>query len=123
MTGARLGHYFGGVALAFRKGTGTILGTESTWWFVAAAVELPGGVQFLVVGVYVLPHESSNVRVKYVDILGTLHEMVGCLSLAHSIPPSHMLMVGDWNAHVGRLPCGLVVDAKEGNFGGPRGHR
>ena len=123
MTGARLGHYFGGVALAFREGGGTLLGTESTQWFVAAAVELPGGLRFLVVGVYVPPHESSNVRVKYVDILGTLHETVGRLSLAHSIPLSRVLMVGDWNAHVGRLPCGVVLDAEEGDFGGPRGHR
>ena len=112
-----------GLALAFREGIGTILGTEITWWFVAVAVERPGGVQFLVVGVYIPPHESSNVWAKYVDILGTLHETVGRLSLVHSIPPSCVLLVSDWNAHVGRLPCGVVVDAEEGNFGGPRGNR
>ena len=121
--GARLGHCFGGVALALWEGTGTILGTESTPWFVAVAVELPGGVQFLVVGIYIPPLESSNVKAKYVGILGTLHETVGCLLLVHSIPPSHVLLVGDWNAHVGQLPCGVVVDAEEGDFGGPRGHR
>ena len=57
----------------------------------------------------------------YCKVLDDIGEAVARLSLHFSVPPEHVVLVGDWNAHLQHLPAGIVDDSDMGDVGGPRG--
>ena len=63
----------------------------------------------MVVAVYTPLHESKNAPGKYCDVLDSLSETAGRLELQFSILSTHMVFVGDWDAHIAHCPCGDVV--------------
>lgn len=84
------------------------MASELSKWFVVVVVRVAGQPPCLVAGLYIPPATSRNVAEAYSTILGDLHEAVGRLSVRCGVPVERVLLVGDWNAHVGRLHCGEV---------------
>ena len=54
----------------------------------------------MVGGVYIPPANSRAGRVPYVDMVDAISEAVGKLALAHAVPREHVLLLGDFNAHL-----------------------
>ena len=119
----RWGRFFGGVAIAVRVGRGTLILTEASKFYVVAAIRSNTGAVYVVGGVYIPPRSSCNIDVPYADIMADLAEAVGRVQLAQGVPSQRVVLVGDWNANLAHLPCGVVADTVFGDVGGPRGAR
>ena len=53
--------------------------------------------------------------------MANLAEAVGRVQLAHAVPLQWVVLLGDWNANLAHLPCGVVDDVDLGSVSGPRG--
>ena len=73
------GIYFGGVALAVDSTRVEFLCFETSLCFVAGVLRVCRLGDFVVVVVYILPHESKYAPGKYCDVLDLLLETVGRL--------------------------------------------
>ena len=117
----RWGRFFGGVAIAVRLGKGTLLAAEATKFYVVAAIRAHTGLAYVVGGVYIPPRSSCNIDVPYAEVMADLAEAVGRVQLAHAVPLQRVVLLGDWNANLAHLPCGVVDDVDLGDVSGPRG--
>ena len=119
----RLGRFFGGVAITVRVGRGTLILTEASKFYMVAAICSNTRAVYVVGGVYIPPCSHCNINVLYADIMADLAEAVGRVQLAQGVLSQWVVLVGDWNANLAHLPCGVVDDTAFGDVGGPRGAR
>ena len=77
--GSASGVYFGGVALVVDSTRVEFLCFETSLCFVAGVLCVHGLGDFVVVTVYIPPHESWHAPGKYCEVLDLLSEMVGRL--------------------------------------------
>ena len=73
--------YFGGVSLAVDLTCVEFLCFEMSLYFVAGVLHIWRLSDFVVVAVYIPPHESINAPSKYCAVLDLISEMVGYLQL------------------------------------------
>jgi len=84
----------------------SLLDVEVAPHFVAAAIRVAHVGCVVLAGVYIPPANSRFVATSYSVSLDALAESVAVLCLRHSIPREGVLLLGDFNAHVGHLDCG-----------------
>ena len=78
-SGSAPGIYFGGVALVVDLTHVEFLCFEPSLCFVAGVLRIWGLGDFMVVAIYIQPHESKHTPGKYCAVLDSLSEMVGRL--------------------------------------------
>ena len=79
--------------------------------YVAAALRVGPKQKVILGGVYIPPSHSRYMTVAYADLLDEVAEAVAALQLRHSITSEAVLLVGDFNAHIGRERCGQPLPA------------
>ena len=112
----------GGVTIALSSAC-TVLGTIASSFFVAAALQVRGVGRFVVAGVYIPPATSQWYYGKYGEHVDRIAEAVATLGLQHAVAREATLVIGDMNAHMGRLSGGLpaasavaALPAREGQY-------
>ena len=68
---------------------------------IAIVVEVPNIGSFIVVAVYIPPVQQCYKAYKFSDICDELMESVRDLQLAQKVPKDNVLIIRDFNAHVG----------------------
>ena len=78
-------------------------------FMMAIVVEVPNIGTCIVVAVYIPPVWQGYMAYKYADIWDGLMESVQNLQLAQKVLKDNVLIIGDFNAHVGAYRGGYIV--------------
>ena len=99
----------GGIAILHTEKWNQLKATKNEYYVLAAFERRKNGVQedkIILAAVYIPPVNRRSKQKGYSKILEDLHSKTLQLQLKHNVWPERLLLVGDFNAHLGQMPFG-----------------